>query len=51
MESIALAGTVLSSEILYTEPDKSSWHPNLSGFKISFNVIILIPENILTSDF
>jgi hypothetical protein len=42
---------VVTSEILYSKPDESSCHPNLGNSKIRHNVIPLICDNILNSDF
>jgi len=50
-ESIAQSGTVVPSEILYTEPDESSWHPTLDSSKLSSNIIPLIRDNIILLDF
>ena len=50
-QSIAVIIRVVTSENLYTKPNESSWHSNLDSSKISFNIISLICDNILTSDF
>jgi len=47
----AVVVTVVTSKFLYSEPDESSWHTNLDISKINFNIIPLIYDNILTSNF
>jgi len=39
------------SEFLYNMPNESNYHPTLDSYKIFFNIISLIRDNILRSDF
>jgi hypothetical protein len=50
-ENIAPDGTVLPSESLYTEPDETNWHAAVGISKRGSNIIPLIYEYKLHSDF
>jgi hypothetical protein len=50
-DSIALAGTVVHSECLYTEPDELRWYSIHDSSKISYNAVPLICGILQPSDF